>query len=307
MSESANSPQKQQANRKANHREGIVETHRTRNTIIRLFFLILGSAFALYPVLLVVSASFDARNTLVGAGIVPRIPSLQNYEQLFSSTQIPIWRWLTNSMIVSGISTVLVVVLTTLAAYSFSRFRFYGRRSSLLLTLVIQVFPTVTALVAFYLLLNQLGNIIPWLGLNTLGGLILLYAGGGLGTNAFLMKGYFDTIPLELNEAAKVDGADEWTIFYRIILPLIRPIIAVIGLLTFIGTFNDFIIPRVLLRDSNTFTLAVGLSTFIGNNFATNWGIFAAGAVIGAVPITIIFIALQTQLISGLSQGAVKG
>lgn len=307
MSESANSPQKQKANRKANHREGIVETHRTRNTIIRLFFLILGSAFALYPVLLVVSASFDARNTLVGAGIVPRIPSLQNYEQLFSSTQIPIWRWLTNSMIVSGISTVLVVVLTTLAAYSFSRFRFYGRRSSLLLTLVIQVFPTVTALVAFYLLLNQLGNIIPWLGLNTLGGLILLYAGGGLGTNAFLMKGYFDTIPLELNEAAKVDGADEWTIFYRIILPLIRPIIAVIGLLTFIGTFNDFIIPRVLLRDSNTFTLAVGLSTFIGNNFATNWGIFAAGAVIGAVPITIIFIALQTQLISGLSQGAVKG
>lgn len=303
MSQSTNSPQK----RKVVTREGAVEKNRTLNTVIRLVILTMGAAFALYPILLVFSASFDARNTLVGATIIPRVPSLHNYEQLFSNNQIPIQRWLMNSMIVSGISTVIVVFLTTLAAYSLSRFRFYGRRSTLMLTLVIQVFPTVTALVAFYLLLNQLGNIVPWLGLNTLGGLILLYAGGGLGTNAFLMKGYFDTIPLELNEAAKVDGADEWTTFYRIILPLIRPIIAVIGLLTFIGTFNDFIIPRVLLRDSNNFTLAVGLSTFMGNNFATNWGIFAAGAVISAVPITVLFIALQTQLISGLSQGAVKG
>lgn len=288
-------------------REGIVESHRRRNMILRLIILLLGSAFALYPVLIVIGASFDARNTLVGATIIPRNPSLANYQQLFSGSQTPIFRWLLNSIIVSSISTVAVLVLTTLAAYAFSRFRFYGRRSSLLLTLVIQVFPTVAGLVAFYLLLDQLGDIIPWLGLNTLGGLILLYCGGALGANAFLMKGYFDTIPRELDESAKVDGADEWTTFYRIILPLIRPIIAVIGLLTFIGTFNDYLIPRVLLRDSNTFTLAVGLSTYIGNNFALNWGIFAAGALIGAVPITILFLILQTQLISGLSQGAIKG
>jgi arabinogalactan oligomer/maltooligosaccharide transport system permease protein len=288
-------------------RQGMVESNRRRNIVLRLIFLILACAFALYPVLIVIGASFDPRNTLVGASIIPRTPSLENYQELFSGSQTPILRWLLNSIIVSGVSTVLVVILTTLAAYAFSRFRFYGRRSSLLLTLVIQVFPTVVALVAFYLLLNQLGDIIPWLGLNTLGGLILLYCGGALGANAFLMKGYFDTIPRELDESAKVDGADEWTTFYRIILPLIRPIIAVIGLLTFIGTFNDYLIPRVLLRDSNTFTLAVGLSTFIGNNFATNWGIFAAGAVIGAMPIAILALALQTQLIAGLSQGAVKG
>lgn len=288
-------------------REGMVEAHRWRNIILRLIVLILGSAFALYPVLIVIGASFDARNTLVGATIIPRNPSLANYQELFSGSQTPILRWLLNSIIVSGISTVAVLVLTTLAAYSFSRFRFYGRRSSLMLTLVIQVFPTVAGLVAFYLLLNQLGDIIPWLGLNTLGGLILLYCGGALGANAFLMKGYFDTIPRELDESARVDGADEWTTFYRIILPLVRPIIAVVGLLTFIGTFNDYLIPRVLLRDSNTFTLAVGLSTYIGNNFALNWGIFAAGALIGAVPITILFLVLQTQLISGLSQGAIKG
>jgi ABC-type maltose transport system permease subunit len=288
-------------------REGMVESHHRRNQVFRVLILILGSVFALYPVLIVVGASFDARNTLVGATIIPRVPSLSNYQELFNSSQTPILRWLLNSIIVSSISTLLVLVLTTLAAYAFSRFRFRGRRESLTATLVVQVFPTVTALVAFYLLLDQIGDIIPWLGLNTLGGLIIIYLGGALGANAFLMKGYFDTIPRELDESAKVDGADEWTTFFRIILPLIRPILAVIGLLTFIGTFNDFLIPRVLLRDNEMFTLAVGLSTFIGNNFAVNWGIFAAGAIIGALPITILFLALQTQLISGLSQGAVKG
>lgn len=288
-------------------REGRQNINRRRMKIVRLVVLILGTIFALYPVLLVIGASFDARNTLVGATIIPQQPSLANYERLFNNAQTPIWTWLGNSIIVSGISTVLTLALTILAAYSFSRFRFYGRRSSLLLTLVVQVFPTVSALVAFFLLLDQLGDIIPWLGLNTLGGLILLYMGGALGANAFLMKGYFDTIPREIDESAKVDGADEWTTFYRIILPLIRPIIAVVGILTFIGTFNDYLIPRVLLRDINTFTLAVGLSTFLDNNFAVNWGIFAAGALIGAVPITIMFLLLQTQLISGLSQGAVKG
>ena len=288
-------------------REGMVESNRRRNMVLRLIILILGTIFALYPVLLVIGASFDARNTLVGATIIPREPSIANYEELFANPNTPILKWLGNSIIVSATSTVLVLVLTTLAAYAFSRFRFSGRRSSLLLTLVVQVFPTVSALVAFFLLLDQLGDIIPALGLNTLGGLILLYCGGALGANAFLMKGYFDTIPREIDESARVDGADEWTTFTRIILPLIRPIIAVIGMLTFIGTFNDYLIPRVLLKDVNTFTLAVGLSTFLDNNFAVNWGIFAAGALIGAVPITIMFLVLQTQLISGLSQGAIKG
>ncbi len=288
-------------------REGMVVANRGRTTVIKVIILILASAFALYPVLIVIGASFDPRNTLVGGRIIPENPSLVNYTELFSGSQTPILRWLLNSIIVSSISTVIILFLTTLAAYSLSRFRFRGRRSTLLVTLVIQVFPTVAAMVAFYLLLDQLGNIIPVLGLNTLGGLILLYCGGALGANAFLMKGYFDTIPRELDESAKVDGADEWTTFTRIILPLIRPILAVIGILSFIGTFNDFLLPRVFLRDANVYTLAVGLSTYIGNNFAVNWGIFAAGALIGAVPITIMFLLLQTQFISGLSQGAVKG
>lgn len=290
-----------------NERQGMVVANRRRNMIIKLVILIIGSIFALYPILIVIGASFDPRNTLVGSSIIPPNPSLQNYQRLIDGTQTPILLWLKNSIIVSTITTFITLTLTTLAAYSLSRFRYYGRRTTLLATLVIQVFPTVVALVAFYLLLNQIGDIIPWLGLNTLGGLILVYCGGALGANAFLMKGYFDTIPRELDESAKVDGATEWTTFWRIILPLIRPILAVVGILSFIGTFNDFLLPRVLLRDSQTFTLAVGLTTFLDNGFSQRWGVFAAGALIGVIPITVVFLLLQTQFVSGLSAGAVKG
>jgi ABC-type maltose transport system permease subunit len=172
----------------------------------------------------------------------------------------------------------------------------------------------VVALVAFYLLLQQIGKIqltpwldLSWFGLNSLGGVILIYAGGALGANAWLMKGYFDTIPREIDESAHVDGASHWTTFTQIILPLIRPILAVVALLAFIGTFNDYLIPRVLLKDRNVFTLAVGLTTFLDNQFSVNWGVFAAGALIGTLPIIILFLVLQTQIISGLSAGAVKG
>lgn len=292
---------------RGSNREGMVVPNRRRNQILRMILLILGCIFALYPVLLILGASFDPRDTLSGARIIPENPSLVNYQALFSGTQTPVLRWLMNSIIVSSISTVVVLMLTVLAAYSLSRFRFSGRRSTLLGTLVIQVFPIVVSLVAFYLLLDQISDIIPALGLNTLGGLILLYCGGALGANAFLMKGYFDTIPRDIDESAKVDGATEWQTFAWIILPLIRPILAVVGILTFIGTFNDYLIPRVLLRDTQVFTLAVGLTTYIGNDFSQDWGVFTAGAIIGVLPITIAFIVLQTQIIGGLAQGAVKG
>lgn len=290
-----------------NQRQGMVVANRGRNQIIRIIILVIGCIFSLYPALIVIGASFDPRNTLVGASIIPPNPTLENYTKLLDGSQTPILLWLRNSIVVSGVTTILTLALTTLAAYSLSRFRFYGRRSTLLATLVIQVFPTVVALVAFYLLLDQVGEIIPWLGLNTLGGLILVYSGGALGANAFLMKGYFDTIPREIDESAKVDGASEWVTFYKIILPLIRPILAVVGILSFVGTFNDFLLPRVLLRDSSTFTLAVGLTTFLDNGFSQRWGVFAAGALIGVIPITIVFLLLQTQFVSGLASGAVKG
>ncbi len=295
-------------------RTGAVVANRRLKIGLRLAVVILGSAFALYPFLIIVGASFSPTNSLSGQSLIPTDISLINYEKLLQNDQTPIFRWLLNSLLVSGISTFVTLALTTMAAYSFSRFRYSGRRFTLLATLIIQVFPSVVALVAFYLLLQQIGKIqltpwldLSWFGLNSLGGVILIYAGGALGANAWLMKGYFDTIPREIDESAHVDGASHWTTFTRIILPLIRPILAVVALLAFIGTFNDYLIPRVLLKDRNVFTLAVGLTTFLDNQFSVNWGVFAAGALIGTLPIIILFLVLQTQIISGLSAGAVKG
>jgi len=297
---------------------GPVQPNKRRVQAVKLFLLTLGAIFALYPAWIIVGASFDKTNSLAGQGLIPQNLSMDNYNKLCIQTashectalELPINIWLGNSIKVSGISTIITLLLTTLAAYSFSRFRFAGRRSALLATLVIQVFPSILDLVAFYLLLQQLGKIpgLEFLGLNTHGGLILIYCGGALGANAWLMKGYFDTIPRELDEAAMVDGASHFVTFWRVILPLIRPIMAVIGLLAFLGTFNDYLLPTVLLRSREQFTLAVGLTTFLGNNsYAKDWGVFAAGALIGTGPVVILFLLLQTQLVSGLSQGAVKG
>jgi ABC-type maltose transport system permease subunit len=274
---------------------------------LRLVIVVLGTIFSLYPFFVIISASFDPTNSLSGQNLIPSQFSLINYQKMLSNEQTPVLKWLLNSLIVSSISATITLTLTTLAAYSFSRFRYTGRRASLQATLLIQVFPSVAGLVAFYLLLQQLGEIIPVLGLNSLGGLIVIYIGGALGANAWLMKGYFDTIPREIDESALVDGATHWTTFSRIILPLVRPILVVIALLSFIGSFNDYLIPRVLLRDKEVYTLAVGLTTFLDNQFSVNWGVFAAGALIGTFPIVLIFLALQTQIVSGLSSGAVKG
>ncbi len=285
---------------------GPVVPHRRLRTAANLAVVLAGSFFALYPLLMIIGASFNPTNSLSGQTLIPSQVSLVNYQALFNSEYTPILRWLWNSITVSLISALLTLTMTTLAAYSFSRFRFRGRRESLLATLVIQVFPTVAAIVAIYALLKQIGDIIPWLGLNSLGGLILIYTGGALGANAWLMKGYFDTIPRELDEAAQMDGASHWLTFVYVILPIIRPVLAVIMLISFIGSFNDFLLPRVLLNDSHVYTLAVGMTIFLNNQFSVNWGIFSAGALIGALPIIVLFLVLQTQIIGGLTRGAVK-
>jgi arabinogalactan oligomer/maltooligosaccharide transport system permease protein len=293
--------------KKRKEHAGPVTTHRNLRVALKLFVLLLGSFFALYPFLIILGASFDPTNSISGQSLIPAHVSLENYRKLILSDYTPVFRWLGNSLLVSGLSAAITLSMTTLAAYAFSRFRFSGRRAGLMWTMIIQVFPTVAAIVAIYALLRQIGNIIPILGLNSLGGLILIYTGGALGANAFLMKGYFDTIPREIDEAAHMDGAGHVQTFLQIILPMIRPVLAVIAIISFIGTFNDYLLPRVLLTDKNVFTLAVGMTIFLNNQFSVNWGVFSAGALIGAIPIIIIFLALQTQIVSGLTRGAVKG
>ncbi len=262
--------------------------------------------FALMPVLWVVSASLNPANTIIGQRLIPKEVSLANYRRLFADPQHPFVQWMLNTVKVSAITAVLVVSITALAAYSFSRFRFHGRRTGLFSILLIQMFPQMLAMVAIYLLLLNLGEILPWLGLNTHGGLILVYLGGAMGVNVWLMKGYFDTIPSSLEEAAIVDGATPFQTFYKVILPLARPILVVIFFLQFMGTYSEYVLARVLLSSNDKLTMAVGLQTFIGDQYAKRWGVFSAAALIGAVPILVLFAFLQNQLVSGLTRGAVK-
>jgi arabinogalactan oligomer / maltooligosaccharide transport system permease protein len=274
---------------------------------LRLLVAVIAIAFALFPVIWIMSASLNPANSLIGQGLIPRNPSLANYERLLTDPNNPFLRWLWNSIKVAGTTAVLSVLLTTMGAFTFSRFRFRGRRPLFLSILLILVFPNMLAIVAVFILIHQLGQYVPFFGLNSHGGLILVYLGGVLGFNMFLIKGYFDSIPRDLDEAALIDGAGYGQIFWQVLFPLIRPIAAIVGVLVFIGTYSDFIMARVLLSSTDQFTLAVGLSLFISGQFTEQWGVFAAGALIGAVPIVLVFVFLQNYLVSGLVTGATKG
>jgi len=261
-----------------------------RRVDIGLKVLVASAAvvYALFPVAWIVSAALGPSNSLV------------NFLRLVNDPQHPFLLWIWNSIKISGISAILIVSLTALAAYSFSRFRYRGRRTGLLFILLVQLFPNTLALVALFLLLRQLGEITPWLGLNSHGGLILIYTGGALGFNTWLMKGYFDTVPRDLDESALVDGASPLQAFWYVLLPLVRPILAVIGVLTFIGTYSDFLLARVMLKSTENYTLAVGMTLFIRGQYTQEWGVFAAAALVGALPIVLIFLVLQRQLVGGL-------
>ena len=212
-----------------------------------------------------------------------------------------------NSLKIASITSVVSLSITTIAAYAFSRFRFRGRITMLKGILLLNVFPGLLALVATFLMISQLGDVIPYLGLNTHASLTLVYLGGAMGVNIWLMKGFLDTIPRDIDESAMVEGASNWQIFIKLILPLLRPILVTIAILNFITTYGEFVLARVLLKSTEQYTLMVGLQIFTGAQFQQRWGVFAAGALIGALPIMIIYLALQDQIVGGLTQGAVKG
>lgn len=279
---------------------------------LRLVIAVVLIAFSVFPVLWVISASFDDANSLSGQSLIPAQTGVKNYARLFNLDpnfafgDINFWVWLWNSVKVSGITTIVSLSLTTMAAYAFSRLRFAGRITMLKAILLIQVFPNLLALVAVYAIVAQMGEIIPALGLNSHAGLIMVYLGGSMGGNIWLMKGFLDTIPRQIDESGMIDGATHWQIFTTLLLPLLRPILVVIGLLSFIGTYGDFILARILLNDANQYTLMVGLQIFTSGQFDKKWGVFAAGALIGALPIMIIYLLLQDQIAGGLTTGAVK-
>jgi len=266
---------------------------------------VLALAFALYPVIWVVSAAFNPSGSLSGQQLVPDRPSTENFTNLI--TDFPFLTWFWNTMWISGSASLLTVLLCALSAYPFSRMRFRGRRPGLFGLLMVQMFPQLLAITALFVLVVSLGQVNPAFGLDSRFTLLLIYLGGALGLNTWLIKGFFDTIPKELDESARVDGASHVQIFFRIILPLAAPILAVIGLLAFITTLNDYFIASVILRSEENFTLAVGLQRFIQDQYGQRWGQFAAGALMGGLPVVLLFTFLQRYLVAGLTTGAVKG
>jgi arabinogalactan oligomer/maltooligosaccharide transport system permease protein len=212
-----------------------------------------------------------------------------------------------NTILLSGVNAVVSVLIGVFAAFAFSRLRYRGRKQSLQALFLIQVFPSFLALAAIYVIFEHLSKLYPVIGLGSLGGLLLVYLGGSMGGSAWLLKGFLDTIPMELDEAAKIDGASPSQIFWQIFLPLTTPILVVTTLLSFIGTFNEFVLASIFLPDVNTRTVAVGLQSFVGGTFGQNWGPFAAGSVVAAIPLVALFLSLQKYIVSGVTAGSVKG
>jgi ABC-type maltose transport system permease subunit len=272
-----------------------------------MFIVALALAFAFFPLIWIFSASMNETGTLNTQRLIPRQAGFENYNELLTNDVRPFGRWMVNSIVLSTLASILSVIIGALAAYSFSRFRFTGRRGLMLTIFLIQVFPNSLTIVATFLLIQEVGTHIPELGLNSYGGALLVYLGGALGINTWLMKGFFDSIPRDLDESARIDGASDWLIFWRIIFPLVRPVLAVVGILTFIGVYGDVIIALTLLKDKEIQTLSVGLARFIRDNFNQEWGVFSAGAILGAIPTVIIILTFQRFLVGGLTEGAVKG
>lgn len=267
---------------------------------------VLTLVFALFPIVFVLSASLNANGTLTAANDLFADLSLVNYRELFGNPLYPYTRWFLNTMVVAAGTAVLQVFVAALAAYAFSRFRFAGRRLGLLGLLLVQMFPQLLAAVAIFLLMFEIGALFPGIGIGTVWGLILVYMGGALGVTTFLVKGFFDTIPRELDEAMKVDGAGHARVFFGMILPLAAPVLAVVLLLSFITTINEYLIASIILTAPESQTLAVGLYQLVSQFLSAEWGLFAAGALLGAIPSVLLFQFLQRYIVSGLTSGSVK-
>lgn len=263
-------------------------------------------AFALFPVLFVVSAAINPLGTLGSTGLIPQGASLKNFVDLLTGDH-PYTKWFMNSVVIALISAFASLLISVAAAYAFSRMRFRGRRVGLLSILLIQMFPQFLAIVAIFIVFTEVTELYPTFGFNEPWGLLVLYLGGALGVNTYLMKGYLDTVPKEIDESATMDGASHVQTFFRIILPLVGPVLAVTAMLSFIGTINEFLIANVFLRDTEAKTLAVGMYGMLTDKRDANFGMFAAATLLTAIPTVSLFLWLQKYIVSGLTAGAVKG
>lgn len=252
----------------------------------------------LYPVLWIVLSSFSKGDSFFLTSLFPKELSTDNYRKLFTDTDFA--TWVKNSLLLCVSVAAIQIFLTCTAAYAFSRMRFPGRKYGLMSLLVLQVFPSSMALSAYYVLIYQYNLMDNFL-------VLILILSGGSAYNIWLMKSYIDGLPRELDEAAFVDGASNRVVFSRIILPLAVPMLVVIFLFSFIGNYSEFMISSIVLQSPENYTLALGLQTFINNQFSAHWTLFAAASILSSLPIMIIFMLLQKYIQGGLAAGAVKG
>ena len=261
-------------------------------------FLLTNALLVLGPVIWTVLASFKPGSNMFSSSFSGWSFSLEHYVALFQDT--PYLQWYLNTFDLATANMLISLVVVTMTAYVFSRYRFKGKRNVLMGVLVLQMFPAFLSMTAIYILLSKLNMI------DTYAGLLFVYVAGSLPFMTWLVKGYFDAIPTSLDEAAKIDGAGHMTIFIEIILPLARPILVFVALVSFTGPWMDFILPTLILRSEEKMTLAIGIFSWITSNSAENFTLFAAGSLLVAIPITLLFVATQKHITTGLVSGAVK-
>lgn len=278
---------------------GSIKRGRFFKKFFTYFYMVTLSVVILYPLLITCLTAFKDSEVQAFTLNFTGPWTLNNFSELFSATLYG--RWYLNTLVISFFTMVIQVAVVTLAGYTYSRYNFAGKKWSLTFFLVVQMVPTMAALTAFYVL----GMLIN--GLDHYWYLTLIYIGGGIPMNTWLMKGYFDTVPYDFDESAKLDGAGNFTIFWKIVMPLVKPIIAVQALWAFMGPFGDFMTAKYLLREDANLTVAVGLQQFIQDPKDQQVALFATGAILIAVPICALFFYLQKYFVTGLTAGGAKG
>lgn len=269
-----------------------------RNLWISRVIIWITIVIVVFPALWIVMSSFSAGDSFFLSSLFPDKMSTEHYVKLFTETNF--MTWVFNSLKLCLIVAVIQLVLTSLAAYAFARLRFTGRKYGLMSLLVLQVFPNSMAVAGYYILIYKFGLVDSSIAL-------IFVLAGGSAFNIWLLKSYIDGIPVELDEAALVDGANQFQVFYKIVMPLAMPQVAVLFLFSFIATYSEYVITSIFLQTPGKMTLALGLQSFISDQFAAHWTMFSAAAVISSLPIMVVFMGLQRFIQNGLVAGGVKG